>query len=345
MGMVIDGRWSAEDRSIEAGAFVRRASVHDGAIGPEIVDAIAAAPGRFHLIASLSCPWSHRTMLARALKGLADAVPLQIAGGRRIEGYPVNGGAPWRVPGATVDIVHLHELYTLSDPDYTGGATVPVLWDSEAQTIVSNESARIMRALDAVRPLRTELDFTLVPGDLRSSVERLNAHFHERLSNAVYRAGLAQRQNAYESAVADVFETLDGLDGRLGNRRFLFGSMLSETDLRLFPTLVRFDAVYHTHFRCTRRRLVDYPTLWAYARDLFALPGVAATVDFDVIREGYYRNDGVHNPFGIVGVQPDADWTAPHDRDALGPIEIALRDGGRRVMTGGSATIPTQAAR
>lgn len=343
MGMMIDGRWRAETRSIDAGAFVRRFSVYGEPIEPQVIDAMAAEPGRFHLVASLSCPWSHRTMLVRAFKGLEPRIGLQIAGGQRVEGYPANGGRPWRVPGTTRDIVHLHELYALGDPGYTGGVTVPLLWDAHERRIVSNESAHIMRAFDAVAwTKRAVPDFTLVPNGKRAAIDSLNMQLHVKLSNAVYRAGMAQRQDAYDAAVDDVFATLDRLEARLARGRLLFGAVLTECDLRLFPTLVRFDAVYHTHFRCTRRRLVDYPNLWAYARDLFALPGVAATVDLDAIREGYYRNDGVHNPYRIVGAAPLVDWREPHGRGALGPIELVLRDGSRRVMTAGGTTSPAR---
>jgi len=326
MGMLIAGRWSDQDRFIEAGAFVRHASCYRESLGAATIAAIEEQPGRFHLIASLSCPWSHRTTIVRALKGLEASIPLQIAGGERVQGYPVAGGKPWRVPGTERGIVHLHELYALADPDYTGRATVPLLWDSETRRIVSNESAAILRALDAVREREGNVDFTLRPETLLVEIDRLNAWLQQELSDAVYRAGLAQRQEAYDEAVTRVFAALDALERRLATRRYLFGSVVTETDWRLFATLVRFDAVYHTHFRCSRRRLIDYPSLWSYARDLYAWRGMAALVDFAAIREGYYRNDGVHNPFRIVGAAPEADWLAPHGRETLGPAQVALRN-------------------
>ncbi len=327
MGMMIEGRWCEQDRTIVQGAFVRAASAYDQDLGAELVEALDAEPGRFHLIASLSCPWSHRTLILRALKGLTRVLPVQIAGGPRIQGYAVNGGGPWAVPGGVERIVHLHQLYRLSAPGYTGRVTVPLLWDSRAQRIVSNESEMIMRALDAHRPPDDERDFTLVPGGLRREIVALNARLDRALSDAVYRAGLARRQDAYEEAVAQVFATLNDLEDRLARARYLFGATITETDWRLFATLVRFDQVYYGHFRCARRRLIDYPSLWAYARDLFAWRGIADTVDFAVIREGYYQNDGAHNPFGIVAVAPKIDWTRPHGREALGPARIALRNG------------------
>lgn len=328
MGMMIAGRWREEERRFADGAFVRTASVYGGELAPDTVAALGRQPGRFHLVASLSCPWSHRALIVHRLKGLARAVPLQIAGGPRVEGYAVNGGAPWQVPGAGARIVHLHELYALSDPGYTGRVTVPLLWDARTRRIVSNESARIVRAFDARPAAAGALDVTLVPEDLRDDIDALNARLDRDLCNGVYRAGLARRQSAYEEAVAAVFAMLDELEARLGRRRYLMGATVSEADWRLFPTLARFDAAYHGHFRCTRRRLVDYPALWAYARDLFAWRGVAETVDLAAIREGYYRNDGDHNPYGIVAVAPDADWREPHGREALGPARLALRGGG-----------------
>lgn len=327
MGMLIDGRWSDEDRAIRAGAFVRGASRYAQDISPETVAAIGREPGRFHLIASVSCPWSHRTILVRALKGLAGVLPLRVAGGTRHEGYPVDGGAPWQVPGAGRTAVHVHELYAMSDPAYTGRATVPILWDGATGRIISNASAKIMRALDAVVPPRKTADFTLVPEHLGCRIDALNAQIHDRLANGVYRAGLAQCQSAYDDAVSDVFGMLDLLEVRLAESRYLFGNLISETDWHLFAVLVRFDAVYSTHFRCTRRRLVDYPNLWAYARDLFGWPGVAGTVDFTAIRDGYYLNDGDHNPHGILAEAPETDWHAPHGRSALGPARKAWRNG------------------
>ncbi|MFI4988319.1 MAG: glutathione S-transferase family protein [Alphaproteobacteria bacterium] len=328
MGMMIEGRWSDEERSIEEGAFVRPASVYDEDLAADAIAALVDEPGRFHLIASLSCPWSHRTLIVRRLKGLAHAVPVQIAGGPRVEGYAVNGGKAWPVPGTGALIRHLHQLYAISEPRYTGSTTVPLLWDSRRRRIASNESAKIMRAFDAVRQPHGGLDFTLVPDGLRIGIDALNSRLYRELSDAVYRAGLAERQSAYDEAVAQVFAMLDELEVRLASRRYLFGATLSETDWRLWPTLVRFDAVYHGHFKCARRRLVDYPNLWAYARDLHTWHGIAETVDFAAIREGYYYNDRAVNPFGIVATAPDADWLAPHGREALGPALIALRTGG-----------------
>lgn len=325
MGVLVKGTWTADDQVIEQGEFVRQPSVFRSDIDPGIIDAISGEPGRMHLIASASCPWSHRSVIVRAIKRLDSLVPLTIAGGTRVEGYPVNYGNPWQVPGCKLPIIHLHQLYTLSDRAYSGRVSVPVLWDSKAQRIVSNESAKIIRAFDAVA--RPGPDFELVPDGLRAEIDDLNAVIFRDLSNAVYRAGLAETQSAYDEAESLVFATLDMLEERLTDRRFLFGNLMTESDFWLFPTLIRFDVVYNTHFRCTRKRLVDYPNLWAYARDIFALPGIEETVDFAAIRDGYYLNDGPNNPFGIVAAMPEIDWHEPHGREMFGAIMAASRSG------------------
>ena len=337
--MLIAGRWVPEaDRFIKDGAFVRETSTFDLDVEFEDICALAADPGRFRLIASRSCPWSHRTLLVRAVKGLERLLPAAFAGEPRIEGYALRDEESAKWSGIR-RLRHVHQLYTLSDPGYSGRATVPLLWDTAKRRIVSNGSARIMRALDRVmraldRASRTER-YTLVPGHLAPEIDRLNRRIHEGLANAVYRAGLAQRQDVYDGAVADVFATLDELEDRLADRRYLFGSIVTESDWRLFPTLVRFDPVYATHFRCTRRRLREYPNLWAYARDLWCWPGVAGTVDLTAILQGYYRNDGEHNPHGIVAEAPASDWSAGHGRARLGPTQVWLEETGPATVEAG----------
>ncbi len=327
MGMVIDGQWVQEDRIYENGGFRRRASLFDAPLGTDLARSIREEPGRYHLIASQSCPWSQRTMLMQSLKALEETLILQIAHGPRIEGYAVNGGAPWRVPGSDQEIIHMHELYRLADPSYTGRSTVPVLWDSAGQRIMSNESARIMRLLDSVPGEPGSLDFTLLPPGLTPEIDALNDRLQVEFSNAVYRAGLARRQDLYEAAVEEVFTILAELEQRLAERRYLFGEVLTEADLRLLPALLRFDHVYHSYFRCSRKRLTDYPCLWAYTRDLYGWRGVAETTDFQAIREGYFLNDGDGNPFGVIPVAPEIDWLEPHGRDVLSPAQLTLRNG------------------
>jgi len=311
MGMLIEGRWDDKaDLTMVDGRYVRAGSTFDGPIDASVIDAIAAGEGRHVLVASNSCPWSHRTTLVRAVKGLSDLLPLHIAGGPRVEGYGLLPDGPLNA-GRAAPLRHMHQVYTLTDPDHTGRVTVPVLWDASEQRIVSNDSATIMRALGSI-PSQDGL--VLVPAEREAEIDALNDRIHHGLANAVYEAGKAQAQDAYLEAVDRVFATLAMLESRLSDRRFLFGDTLTETDLRLFATLVRFDAVYATHFRCTRHRLTDYAHLWAYARAIYNRPGVAGTVDFDAILYGYYANDGVHNPFGIIAERPAIDWAVPPNR-------------------------------
>lgn len=327
MGMLINGNWVEDDRTIKDGAYVRAVSAFKEPISPQTIKHIGDNPGRFQLIGSLSCPWSHRTMLTRVLKRIDQIIPLHIAGGPRTQGYRVGDpNLPWPVPGRSEKIVHLHELYVLSDPRHTGRTTVPVLWDGSESRIVSNESIEILRGLDKVRPAEGSLAWTLSPVSLRDDIETLSSHIQTKLSNAVYRAGKAQRQDIYEVAVDEVFSTLGELETRLAKSRFLMGDTLTETDLRLWPTLARFDAVYVAHFKCGRRRLIDYDSLWGYARDIFSFRGVASTFDETAIRSAYYGEDLEINPFGIVAAAPLVDWNAPHDRERLGPLKVATGD-------------------
>ncbi|MEM9348710.1 MAG: glutathione S-transferase C-terminal domain-containing protein [Pseudomonadota bacterium] len=335
MGMLINGQWSDEDRTIENGAYVRPVSPFAEPLPVEVIQQISAEPGRFHLIASLSCPWSHRVILVRAIKGLGQILPFHIAGGPRTEGYRLGRkNTPWQPPGTDHPIEHLHELYALTDPRLTARSTVPVLWDAAEHRIISNESARLLSALDAVRvPTGDMVDWTLSPKHLRTEIEALSEEIQTGLSNAVYRAGKARRQETYLEAVDEVFATLDKLETRLSAHRFLHGDAITETDLRLWPTLARFDLVYHGHFKCCRRRLVEYRNLWAYTRDLFAWPQLSATMDAQAIREAYYGEDLDINPTGIVAVAPDLDWNAPHDRDRLGAPKVWGRTGESLTLT------------
>jgi len=329
MGMLINGHWTDEDHTIENGAYVRPVSPFAEPLPGEVIQQISAEPGRFHLIASLSCPWSHRVTLLRAIKGLRALLPLHIAGGPRTQGYRLGSkSAPWRPSGTHLRLEHLHELYTVSDPDLTARATVPLLWDAAERRILSNESAQILKGLDAVTNASLgATDWTLSPQHLKADIDALSDNIQTGLSNAVYRAGKARKQSAYEGAVNEVFDTLDGLNARLGLSRFLHGDAITETDLRLLPTLLRFDLVYHGHFKCSRRRLVDYRELWAYTRDLFAWPVISETFDADAIRQAYYGEDLDINPTGVVAVAPKLDWTAPRGRDRLGGRNVWSRDG------------------
>ncbi|MEO0496552.1 MAG: glutathione S-transferase C-terminal domain-containing protein [Pseudomonadota bacterium] len=229
-----------------------------------------------------------------------DAIPVQWAGGPRIEGYGLLPGGP--LPDRA-HYQHVHEFYTATIQDYTGRSTVPILWDSKERRILSNSSEDIILAFDAI-----SRSMDLRPTDIGAEIDIWTQRIFSGLSNAVYRAGKSQQQDEYDEAVDLVFKTLDELEARLGGRTFLFGEALRLADIRLFATLVRFDTVYATHFRCTRKRLVDYPRLWRFTRQIFQMPGIEQTVDFEEIRFGYYINDGDHNPHGIIGQQPEIDW-------------------------------------
>ncbi|MEM8812873.1 MAG: glutathione S-transferase C-terminal domain-containing protein [Pseudomonadota bacterium] len=315
MGMLIDGKWCAdEDRFLKDGAFTREASALPIVPADHLEPHLAVDPPPV-LLASPSCPWSHRATLVRAVKRLYR-IPVVRAVGPRVEGYALPDQLGVTIEGNAV--CHVHELYSATDPSHTGRATVPLLWDVRSTSILSNDSKTIARALD-----RLEKEWRLAPDILIADIESLNGRIYAGLANAVYRAGLATRQNAYDTAASDVFATLDWLETLLSRHRCLIGNQVTEADLFLFATLVRFDAVYVSLFRCTRRRLVDYPALWAYARDVYSWPGVAGTVDFQANLEGYFLNDTDTNPHGIVPDLPTNDWTAPHGRQILGPLRIS----------------------
>ena len=301
MGMLIDGIWQEDaDRSMVGGTYRREASALPTDLGAERLALLTSAQGRFYLIASASCPWSHGAVLALTLSGLGDRIAIQWAGGPRVQGYGLLPGGP--VPNRA-DMQHVHQFYTKTIPDYTGRATVPILWDAAEERVLSNSSADIMLAFNALGD-----GPDLNPDAISDEVAALTQHIFEGLSNAVYRAGKSQRQDEYDAAVDTVFSTMDGLEARLDGRTYLFGDAPTLADLRLFATLVRFDTVYVTHFRCTRKRVVDYPNLWRFTRRIYNQTGVKETVDFDEIRFGYYINDGSHNPHGIIGQQPEIDW-------------------------------------
>ncbi|MEA2131089.1 MAG: glutathionyl-hydroquinone reductase [Solirubrobacteraceae bacterium] len=278
----------------------------------------AAEPGRYHLYVSLACPWAHRTLIVRALKGLEEAIDVSIVDPIRDE----RGWAFRDVPGATGDRAngwaYLSEAYAASAPGYEGRISVPVLWDTRTGRIVSNESADVIvmlnEAFDAFAR-RPELD--LYPAELRQEIDELNSVVYATVNNGVYRAGFASGQEDYDEAVHPIFETLDRLEERLSSRRYLVGARQTLADWRLFTTLVRFDPVYVTHFKCNLRRIVDYPHLSAYLRDLYQTPGVAETVDMDHIKRHYYATHGGINPTGIVPAGPTVDLDAPHGREAL----------------------------
>jgi putative glutathione S-transferase len=325
MGRLIDGIWHDQwyETKKHGGRFVRQDSVFrnwitaDGGAGPSGEGGFAAEPGRYHLYVSLACPWAHRTLIFRKLKGLESMIPVSVV-------HWHMGAHGWELKvadGATGDALYgfdyLHQLYTKAVPDYTGRVTVPVLWDSRRETIVSNESADIIRMLNSAFDGCGATPGNYYPEALRAEIDAVNAIIYDRVNNGVYKAGFATSQAAYEEAVSALFATLDELEVRLGRQRYLAGPRLTEADWRLFTTLVRFDAVYVGHFKCNLRRLADYPNLSAYARELFQHPGVADTVDFHHIKQHYYGSHATINPTGIVPLGPILDFTEPHGRDRL----------------------------
>ena len=306
MGRLVGGIWdpSPKDLRKTGGRFVRSQSEFRNWITADGSSGFPAAAGRYRLIVSHACPWAHRAVVFRALKGLEDAVPLTVIDA-------IMGDDGWMLP----DGQPLHSVYTAAQADYTGRVTVPVLWDTETETIVNNESSEIIRmfndAFAGVGP-------NYYPAALRAEIDAVNERVYTTVNNGVYRSGFSTAQDAYEEAVGALFDTLDWLEERLAGQRYLVGDTVTEADWRLFTTLVRFDAVYVGHFKCNIRRLIDYPALWAHTRDLYQHPGVAGTVHMDHIKTHYYRSHLNINPTGIVPAGPALDFDAPHGRENLG---------------------------
>ena len=294
------------------GRFERQPSTFREWVSDDGSTPFPAAAGRYHLYVSWACPWAHRTIIARRLKGLEDAIGMSVVDPIRDEkGWAFTGG-PYIDP--VNGFRFLGEAYAATDPDHRARLSVPVLWDTETGRIVNNESADVLRMFTTAFGAFATRDVDLWPAAHREAIDALNTRLYEDVNNAVYRAGFSRDQEDYERVVERMFATLDDMDARLAGSRFLFGDAPVETDWRLFTTLVRFDAVYNIHFKCSLRRVVDYEHLWPYARDLYATPGVAETVHFDDIRRHYYMTHDSVNPSRIVAVRPDEDWDAPHGR-------------------------------
>ncbi len=304
MGVMIDGVYRVEDPgpdTTEGGEFKRAAAnirnwiAAEGPFFPE--------PGRYHLYAAWNCPWAHRALLARTVLNLSDVVSVSYARPRRNEqGWVYDEEGPYYDPVLSVGA--LHEVYARQQPRYTGRLTVPVLWDKAINQIVSNESADIIRMLGLFGgPV-------LYPEGHRAEIDSWNDRIYATVNNGVYRAGFARTQEAYDRAVHEVFETLDVIEEHLEHKDWLVGDAFSEADLRLFPTLARFDVAYHYAFKCNIRRLIDYPSLWAYAKRIYAMPGVAETVRFDIYKQGYFSPSELRNPLGIVPAGPIVDWSS-----------------------------------
>jgi glutathionyl-hydroquinone reductase len=304
------GRESADD-----GSFRRQESQFRRWISADAGAEFPALAGRYHLYVARACPWAHRTIIARRLMGLEDAIGISFVDPIRDErGWAFTGG---RYIDDVNGFAFLSEAYMATDPDYSARVTVPILWDKESGVILSNESADILRMLGTVFVPLAEHPVDLYPEALRAEIGALNYKIYENVNNAVYKAGFSRRQEVYEREVHELFATLDELDGRLARRRFLLGAEPVETDWRLFTTLVRFDAVYQIHFKCSLRKLIEYEHLWPYARDLYQWPGVADTVDFDEIRRHYYLTHPMINPSGLVAVRPAVGFDEPAGRSSL----------------------------
>lgn len=325
MGLLIDGVWHDRwyDTEASGGRFVRPQTTfrswvtRDGSAGPSGTGGFAAAPGRYHLYVSRACPWAHRTLILRALKGLEDLVSLSVVHWRMGERGWTFEQAPGVIPDPLHGARYLYEIYLAADRSYTGRVTTPVLWDRRGGTIVSNESAEIVRMFNSAFDDVGARPGDYYPADLRDEIDALNDRIYETVNNGVYRAGFATTQQAYEEAVGPLFETLDWLDARLAGRRYLCGDRLTEADIRLLVTLLRFDLVYYAHFKCNVRRIADYRHLPAYARDLYQLPGVAATFDAGHVKRHYYESHRTLNPSGIVPLGPAVDFDGAHQRARL----------------------------
>jgi putative glutathione S-transferase len=322
VGLLVEGKWQDKwyDTGATGGRFVRRESqfrhwiTADGSAGPGGEAGYKAETGRYHLYVSLACPWAHRALIFRKLKGLEAMVPLSVVHWlMRAEGWTFAPG-----PGVVADSINgarvLHEVYTQAQPAYTGRVTVPVLWDKQTGTIVNNESSEIIRMLGSAFDAIGATPGDYYPKALRPEIDAVNARVYDTVNNGVYKAGFATTQAAYEEAVVPLFDTLDWLEERLSRQRYLCGAAVTEADWRLFTTLIRFDAVYVGHFKCNRRRIADYPNLSGYLRELYQWPGVAETVDFRHIKGHYYQSHTTINPSGIVPVGPDLRLDEAHGR-------------------------------
>jgi len=322
MGQLVDGKWVDVwyDTKSTNGKFVRKSAAFrnwitvNGEAGPGGESGFKAEAGRYHLYVSLACPWAHRTLIFRKLKGLERTISLSV-----VNAYM--GDAGWTfepgegvIPDGVNDTTRLYEVYALANPNYTGRVTVPVLWDKQKKTIVSNESSEIIRMFNSAFDEVGAKAGDYYPLPLRDEIDSLNDRIYNTVNNGVYKAGFATTQSAYEEAAYALFDTLDFLEARLSQQRYLVGRQLTEADWRLFTTLLRFDPVYFGHFKCNRRRLVDYANLWEYVRDLYQYPGIAETVDIHYTKQHYYQSHTSINPTGIVPIGPEINFASAHNR-------------------------------
>ena len=325
MGLLVDGKWQDKwyDTEENGGRFEREDAgfrnwiTADGSAGPTGVGGFKAEPDRYHLYVSLACPWAHRTLIYRKLKGLEQIIPISVVN-------PYMGENGWTfaegegvIPDPLINADYAYELYIKAKPNYTGRVTVPILWDKKTNTIVSNESSEIIRMFNSAFDDVGALAGDFSPASLLPEIDDINAFVYTTINNGVYKAGFSTTQEAYEEAVIELFAALDTLEARLADKRYLTGSTITEADWRLFTTLVRFDAVYVGHFKCNLRRIIDYPNLWGYLRDLYQVPGIAETVNMEHIKQHYYTSHANINPTRIIPIGPAIDFTTAHHRDQL----------------------------
>ncbi len=325
MGLLVNGVWQDRwyDTEATGGRFVRKDSAFrnwvtaDGSPGPTGAGGFAAESGRYHLYVSYACPWAHRTLIFRALKGLESMIDVSVVNWFMGDfGWTFEPG-PGVVADPIFDASYMYEIYVKADPEYTGRVTVPVLWDKQRNTIVNNESSEIIRMFNSAFDGVGAQPGDYYPEPLRNEIDAVNERVYHTVNNGVYKSGFATSQDAYEEAVYRLFETLDWLEERLSKNRYLMGARLTEADWRLFTTLVRFDAIYVGHFKCNIRRLVDYPNLWGYTHELYQMPMIADTVNMDHIKRHYYGSHESINPSRVVPVGPKIDLLAPHSRHQI----------------------------
>ncbi|MFT6022141.1 MAG: putative glutathione S-transferase [Ascidiaceihabitans sp.] len=323
MGLLVDGIWHDTwyDTKSSGGKFERAAAkfrnwiTADGSAGPSGSDGFKAQSGRYHLYVSHACPWAHRALIFRALKALTDHIDVSVVHPDMLtDGWTFETDDHGATGDTLFNLPFARDIYTKADPEFSGRVTVPILWDKQRETIVSNESSEIIRMFNSAFDAVTGNTVDYRPNDLRAGIEKVNERIYNTLNNGVYRCGFATTQAAYDEAVGPLFDTLNWLEDRLRTRRYLMGDTLTEADWRLFTTLVRFDPVYHLHFKCNQKRIVDYPNLWAYTRELFQMNGVAATVNMDhIVRHYHYSHDSI-NPHRIIPINPSIDFLEPHGR-------------------------------
>jgi len=323
MGLLVEGKWHDQwyDTKKTKGRFERSTSqfrhwvTADGSPGPTGEGGFKAEAGRYHLYVSYACPWAHRTLIFRTLKKLEDVISVSVVDYLMAEEGWTFYGATGSTGDQLFDFKRLYEVYLKADPTYSGRVTVPILWDKKSQTIVSNESAEIIRMLNSAFNALGDGELDFYPESLQAEIDEINDFVYKNVNNGVYRTGFATTQEAYEEAFESLFSALDQLEERLLKQRYLVGDTLTEADWRLFTTLLRFDPVYVGHFKCNLRPILDYPNLWNYTRELYQMPGVAETVNMPHIKGHYYESHLNINPTGVVPLGPDIDYLAPHDRD------------------------------